>query len=137
MKGKLTKKALQYTLRSDAEDKLKTVGKDIFEEAHISIYRLISDTLKAIKDEDIIVVNYDCENKLLSYLYTIDYTELECGKFYVVLFDGFVTIYDLVSGKNTLMIYEDDFFSLINPFVLNEFFENKLQEKEKTIRRKI
>lgn len=137
MKGKLTKKALQYTLRSDAEDKLKTVGKDIFEESHFSIYKLISNTLKTIKDEDIIVVNYDCENKLLSYLYTIDYTELECGKFYVVLFNGFITIYDLVSGKNTLMIYEDDFFSLINPFVLNEFFENKLQEKEKTIRRKI
>lgn len=137
MKGRLTKKALQYTLRSDAEDKLNLVGKEIFEEGHISIYRLISNTLKAIKDEDIIVVNYDCQNKLLNYFDYIDYTELENGKFYVVLFNGFVTIYDLVTVNNTLMIYEEDFFSLINPFVLNEFFENKLQEKEKTIRRKI
>lgn len=136
MKVSLTKNALRHVMKSEAERTVKDLGPVQFKERYMNYYQLIAKSIDMV--EEIIVINNDCENALLDYiLLNEDIDEMEDGKIYVMLFDGFVSVFDLTTGKQSVMIREDDFFSSINAFILSDYLENKFKNKATIKRMKI
>lgn len=136
MKTRLSKNALRHVMKSEAERTVKELGAEQFNDVYMSYYQLIAKSINIVKD--IVVVNIDCENKLLDYLHTDeDIDEMQEGKIYIMLFDGYVSVFDLTTKHQTVMITEEEFFSLIKAFVLSEFLDNKFEPKVKIKRMKI
>lgn len=136
MKVRLTKNALKHVMKSEAERTVKELGVDHFKICYMTYYQKIAKSLQNL--DEIIVINHDCENDLLDYMEVDeDIEQMELGKVYVMLFDGYVSVFDLSYDKQTVMIREEDFFSLINAFILNDFLDKKYEPKAKIKRIKI